>query len=198
MNNWYDPLSISNPDLVYLDTWVYRFLMDNTEYTSKLFNYLKTNILFPAVSDILLIEFSPKQQYIESINYLLCFLNSILLKNSDEILNKEVEKYPNEYTKTIIVPNGYLLADLFNLNTKKKLSSSQVRIEWENFRSDSRKMKSKLERVYNNYPVGNGGKYEKEQAEGFAKMITIQWLCQAHPDFIKLRNSLGLEEKNYL
>ncbi len=186
MKNWYDPQSISNPDLVYLDTWVYRFLIDNTEYTSKLFNYLLKNILYPAISDILLIELSPKQQYIEKISFLLCSLNSILVRNSYEIMHSEVENYPRKYYNSIIVPNGYLLADLFTLNIKKSLSSNQVGIEWDNFRSDSRKMKKKLEAVINNYPLGNSGKYVKEQAEEFAKILTVQWLSKEHPEFIKL------------
>ena len=184
MNDWLKPQMISKPDLIYLDTWVYRFLMDNTEFTPKMFKYLKENVLFPAVSDILLLEFSPIKQYIEKINYILCFLNSILVKSSEDILNEEVEHYPKEYTNTIIDPNGYLLSDLFELNTKKHLSSNQTKIEWNKYNSDSRKMMPKLNEVINNYPVGKNGKYDKEQAEGFAELITIQWLCQAQPEFI--------------
>jgi len=194
MTNWYDPSSIDKPNLVYFDTWVYRFLMDNTEYNSKIFHYLEKNILYPAISDILLIEISPKQQYLATINYLLCYLNSILIQNSDEILQKEVTIYPEEYTDSIIVPNGYLLTDLFTLNVQNKLSSDQVKIEWEKFRSDSNKMKQKLTEVINNYPLGKGGKYRKEQSKEFSKLITIKWLSQAHPEFIKSFNKDSINE----
>lgn len=36
-----------------------------------------------------------------------------------------------------------------------------------------------------NFPPAQSGKYERGQAEEFARLLTIQWLVSSHPDFMR-------------
>lgn len=184
MNNWLNPLDIKKPNLIYLDTWVYRFLIDNKKYIPKMLEYLKTNVLFPAISDIIFAELNPHSEYHETLNALLPILNSVVVRNMEYILNEEVKDYPNVFDESIMYPNSFLSSQLFSSTIMEKLSSEYLTNDWKNFRGYAKQMERKLQDTMYNYPKGKNGKYSKEQAEDFTKLISIQWLSQTHPKFI--------------
>ena len=182
MNDWVNPLKIKKPKLIYLDTWVYRFLINNKNFVPKMIEYLKTNVLFPAVSDIIFMELYPHSEYHEKLNTLLPILNSVVVRDSEYILNEEIKSYPKTFNESITNPNAFLISLLFSNNLKEKLTS--LYLEWKDFRNYAKQMERKLYEVMYNYPKGKNGKYSKEQAEDFTKEIIKQWLSQTHPKFI--------------
>ena len=163
---------------------VYRHLLDNPEDVTKFYHFIKSNLLFPAISDIVFLELSPKSKHREELNTLLPGINSILLKKSNQIIEEEVNNYPNGIDTSIIDENGYLIALLFKKEIEKKLASSQTRKDWKTFRSFSSQMESKLTSVMKGYPTSSSGKYSRDQAYDFSKLIVMKWLSGEHPRFI--------------
>ena len=147
-----------------------------------LFDFLTLHDLCIAVSSILLLELSDATRQHADLNTLLTMLPSALIKTSETILDEEVRSYPNKRTDTLLLYP--LNIELGRQTITEWLSSDKLNEARRQQQCDAKKMKQRLDSVKSNFPQSKLGKYTKEQAKKFARMITVQWLASTHPDFL--------------
>jgi hypothetical protein len=177
------PQKYSFSRFIYLDTWVFSKLLKEPKKVRPLFDFLISHDLCIAVSEVLLSELCDATHYHTDLNMLLTTLSSALIKTSEAILDEEVISYPNRRTDTLLLYP--LNVELGRQTITQWLSSDRLNAARRRQKLDAKKMKQRLDSVKFNFPPSKLGKYTKEQAKEFAWMITVQWLANTHPDFLR-------------
>lgn len=182
------PQKYSFSRFIYLDTWVFSKLIEEPKGIRPLFDFLTRHDLCIAVSEALLLELSEATRQHADLNTLLTTLPSALIKTSETILDEEVRSYPNRRTDTLLLYP--LNIELGRQTITEWLSSDKLNEARRRQKLDAKKMKQRLDSVKFNFPPSKLGKYTKEQAKEFARMITVQWLANTHLDFLRKHKNI--------
>ena len=108
---------------------------------------------------------------------------SAFVKRHDLILAEEVEAYPQHRTKSLLSSPITSLTDRPTLI--KFLSSPELTKARTEQRITSQTWGKLLQDLKSNFPPDKNGKYTREQAPFFAKIMTIQQLTGVHNNFLK-------------
>jgi hypothetical protein len=176
----------SYPSGVYFDTNIIRVVVEHPKLYRPLFNFLFKNHLCIAVSDALLIELSQETRKQADFNTFFTLLPSNKIKSFEAVIEEEVKSYSKMRTGTLTLWPAN--SDFSKETITSWLISDEIKEAQRKQLLHAKKMKRYLESLKSNFPPPNLGKYNKEQAEIFAWMLTVQWLKGSHPEFMKKLN----------
>lgn len=179
--------------LCYLDSNIFSLVADDPESGLALRRYLNNKEICLSVSDINLVELGEATRKHKQIVEFICCPNTVVLKSQQNILIEEVGNYPRETGVDII--GSYLDS---SEKTKKSLLENFLSQERKNskniLREDASTMSKVLIQRKQNFPPSPSGKYIKEQASDFAKLVILGRLSKENPELLK--NNIDINE-NY-
>ena len=174
------------PDCVYFDTDIISMVVEHPELYRPLFNFLFENHFCIAVSDDLLVELSQATRKQADFNTFFTLLPSAEIKNFEAVIGEEVKSYPKVRTDKFLL---WSADSKFGEETLTSwLVSDKIKEAQKRQLLYAKKMKAHLESVKSRFPPSNQGKYNREQAEIFAWLVTGQWLRGSHSNFMKKLN----------
>jgi hypothetical protein len=176
----------SHPDCVYFDKNIISMIIEQPELYRPLFNFLFENHFCIAISDALLIELSQETRKQADFNTFFTILPSAKIKSFETIIEEEVKSYPKMRIDTLLLRPT--ISDLGKETITSLLISDNIKEAQRLQLLHAKEMKQHLESVKSNFPPSNQGKYNREQAEVFTWMLTVQWLKGNHSDFMKKLN----------
>jgi len=161
-------------------------VVEHPELYRPLFNFLFENHLCIAFSDALLVELSQATRKHDKFNTFFTILPSAKIKSFEAVIEEEVKSYPKMRTDILLLrPTN---SEFGRQTITSWLSSDKIEEPRRNQQLYTKNIKQQLEYVKSNFPPSNQGKYNIEQAEIFAWMVTVQWLKRSYPDFMKKLN----------
>jgi hypothetical protein len=170
----------------YFDTNIISMIVEHPEWYRPLFNFLFEKHFYVAFSDALLTELSQATNKHADFNTFFTILPSAKIKSFEAVIEEEVKSYPKMRTDTLLLQPTSLEFG------KQTITSWLISDEIKEARGMqllyAKNMRQYLESVKSNFPPSNQGKFNIEQAEIFAWMVTAQWLRGSHPDFMKKLN----------
>lgn len=170
---------------VYFDTNIISITVEHPEWYRPLFNFLFENNFYIAFSDALLVELSQATRKHDEFNTFFAVLPSAKIKSFEAAIEEEVKSYPKMHTDTLLIWPTNLE---FGMQTITSWPISKIKEARRKQLLYAKNMKQYLESVKSNFSPSSQGKYNIEQAEIFAWMVTAQWLEGSHPDFMKKLN----------
>jgi len=178
--------SYTYPGCVYFDANIISMIVEHPEWYLPLFNFLFENRFCIAVSDALLIALSQATKKHDEFNTFFTLLPSAKIKSFEAVIEEEVKSYPKMRTDNLSLWPAN--ADFGKETITSWLISDKIKEAQRKQLLHAKKMRQCLESVKSNFPPSNLGKYNREQAEIFAWMLTVQWLKESHPNFMKKLN----------
>jgi hypothetical protein len=170
---------------VYFDTNIISIIVEHPEWYRPLFNFLFKNNFHIALSDALLVELSQATRKHDEFNTFFTLLPSAKIIGFEAVIEEEVKSYPKMRADTLLLWPTNL--EFGRQTITSWLGSDKIREARRKQLLYAKDMKQYLESVRSNFPPSRG-KYNIEQAEIFAWMVTAQWLKGSHPDFMKKLN----------
>jgi hypothetical protein len=174
------------PDCVYFDKNIISMVVGHPKLYRPLFNFLFENHLCIAVSDALFIELSQETVKQADFNTFFTLLPSAKIKSFEAVIEEEVKSYPKTRTDASLLwpaDSKFSKENITSWLIPDKIEEGQIKQLLH-----AKKMRQYLESVNSNFPPPNLGKFNKEQTEFFAWMLTAQWLRGSHPQFMKKLN----------
>ena len=181
----------SYPDCVFFDTNIISMVVEHSELYRPLFNFLFENHFCIAVSDGLLIQLSQETRKQADFNTFFTLLPSDKIKSYEAVIEEEVKSYLKLRADTLLLWSTN--SDFGKETIASWLISDKIKEAQRKQQLNAKNVKHHLESVKSNFPPSNLGKYNREQAEIFAWMFTVQWLRGSHPEFMN-----KLNEKRHL
>jgi hypothetical protein len=171
---------------VYFDTNIISIIVEHPEWYRPLFNFLFKNNSYVALPDALLAELSQATRKHDEFNTFFSLLPSAEIIGFEAVIEEEVKSYPKMRADTLMLWSTNL--EFARHSIISCLGSDKIREARRKQLLYAKNMKQYLESVRSNFPQSNRGKYNIEQAEIFAWMVTAHWLQASHPDFMKKLN----------
>jgi len=170
--------------VAYFDTNIISHLAKNKQLWPKLDEFLVQHGFILGMGIAQLMELSDAPGLYQSLAELLSAVPSGLLKQENTIVDEEVEAYPGRRTETLFHPFTFRNPEELWRDLPDLLSSSKMNDMREFQLRYSRLMPLRHEQVKNNFPPLKTGNYNREQANQFARVLTVQWLHSSYHDFI--------------
>lgn len=167
---------------LYPDTNILGIIADDLTKWKPLQDFLHGNDLCIALSPGQASELSDVGRLHQKLNTILTTVPTIITKTPDEILEQEVNLYP-EVRKANIV-GGYLNEFFMTDRLEEFLSSDDLAAARLSQRETSLQMPSRLEELKQNFPPRDDGTYDVDQAVEFVWIYILQWLSPLHPSFL--------------
>lgn len=176
-------------DCVYFDKITLRTAVEHKEWYRPLFNFLFSNNLYIAFSDSLLVELSQGTGKHTDLNTFFTILPSAKIKSFATIIEEETRSYPKMRTDTLLSHTVSFESE--KQTVAKWFISDKVKEAKRKQLIYAKHMKQQLNSIEANFKPSNVGIYTIEQAEVFAWMVTMKWLTESHPDFMRKLNTDG-------
>lgn len=172
---------------IYLDTNIISYFVKNEELWSSFFAYLKESGLTVGIGGGQISELSDAKSLLTDLARFLINVPTGLIKNWDEIISEEVFSHPSMRTDSLLIYplNAVLLEEEGIDNLIRFLNSKSLTDARRDQLKLAKSMKKQLTKLKRNFPPTKSGRYEKSQAEEFAKAMITQWLAFDHRPFLK-------------
>ena len=169
--------------VVHPDTGIVSTIIKDKTLWQPLGDFLFDNDLCLAIGEGQVAELNSDDRLHQPFVELITTVPSAFVKRHDLILAEEVEAYPQRRTKSLLSSPITSLTDKPTLI--KFLSSPELTEARTEQRITSQTWGRLLQELKLNFPPDKNGKYTREQAPFFAKIMTIQQLTGVHNDFLK-------------
>jgi hypothetical protein len=149
---------------------------------SPLQDFLHKNDLCIALSEGQIPELSDFTELHQNLGTLLSAVPTIITKTHEEILDQEINSFPEVITPNII--SGYVNENFGTDIMQKNLSSKPLSIARKEQRESALQMQKNLVELMPNFPPKDDGKYHEDQADDFVWAYVLQLLAETHPTFL--------------
>lgn len=145
-------------------------------------DFLHNNDLCIAISEGQIPELNDFSDLHQNLGTFLSAVPTIITKTHEEILDQEINSYPEIITPNIIggYANEFFGTDKF----QKHLASTDLSKARKEQRDFALQMKKRLESLKSNFPPKEDGKYQVVQADEFVWNYVVQLLAETHPRFL--------------
>lgn len=173
---------------IYPDTNILIIIAADISKWRPLQDFLHKNNLCIALSEGQIPELSDFKHLHENLGTLLSAVPTIITKTHDDILDQEVQNFPEVITPNIV--GGYANENFGTDILQKNFSSAALASARKDQRKSANLMRINLEKLKSNFPPKPDGKYYEDQADDYAWAYVLQLLAQSHPDFVsQFRNN---------
>lgn len=182
--------------IIYLDTNVHSALVKEPGIRSRLTKLvLDLDGAGVGLSEANIMELQAATRIHRDLVDLLRFYPTTLLKLAGTILDEEVDAYPRErageiYTAVLFDPYSNIDAHpLFTALREPRLANAALEM-----RRQAGNLPQRHAELRDNFSPARSGKYERQQADAFADLITFQWVAKRHPYFARRIVEAGTTE----
>lgn len=166
---------------VHPDTGIVSTIIKDKTLWQALGDFLFDNDLCLAIGEGQVAELNSDDRLHQPFVELITTVPSAFVKRHDLILAEEVEAYPQRRTQSLLSSPITSLTDKPTLI--KFLSSPELTKARTEQRITSQTWGKLLQDLKSNFPPDRNGKYTREQAPFFPKIMTIQQLTGVHNEF---------------